>query len=106
MRQRVPLALGSRGKQELAGAARDAEGERRHVARDEPHDVADREHGRHGAARRVDPERHVGVWVLVGEREQLRGEHGAVVVVEDAVKDEHAALHEGKPELFCEDRDL
>jgi len=48
----------------------------------------------------------VGVWVLVGEREQLRGEHGAVVVVEYAVKDEHAALHEGKPELFCEDGDL
>ncbi len=44
--------------------------------------------------------------VLVGEREELGGEQGAVVVVEHAVEDEHAPLEQGEPESFGEDGDL
>ena len=35
-------------------------------------------------------ERHVGVRVLVGEGEELGREQRAVIVIEDAVEDEHA----------------
>ena len=94
MRQREPLALGPGREQELPGTAGDAERERRHVARNEPHDVADREHRRHRAAGRVDPQRDVRVLVLVGQREELGGEQGAVVVVEHPVEDEHPPLQQ------------
>ena len=47
VRQREPLALGAGREQELPGAAGQPEGQRGDVARHEPHDVADGEHGRH-----------------------------------------------------------
>jgi hypothetical protein len=80
--------------------------EGRYVAGEQPHDVADGEHGWNRPAGGVDPERDVGVGVLVGEGEELGREQGAVVVVEDAVEHEHAPLAEGEPELFGEDGDL
>jgi hypothetical protein len=86
------LPFGACREQELPGAAGDAEGHRRHVARDEPHDVPDREHRRDRPARRIDPQRDVGVGVFVGERQQLSREQGPVVVVEDSVQDQNASL--------------
>lgn len=105
VRQRPPLARGSRREQELPRAAGEAEGEGGDVVGDEPHDVADREHRRHGAAGRVDPEGDVGDGILCGEREQLRHQQRAVVVVEHAVEHEHAFVEQGAARFGAELRD-
>jgi hypothetical protein len=50
VRQREPLALDAGRQQELPGAAGQPERQGRDVARHEPHDIADGEHGRHRSA--------------------------------------------------------
>jgi len=94
MRQRPPLAGCARRQQELARAAGQSDRERRHVARHEAHEVAQRQHRRHRAARGVDPQGDVGCGIRGGERHELGGEQRAVVVVENAVEHEHALLVE------------
>ena len=106
VRQRPALALRPRREQELPGAAREPERERRDVVRDQPHHVADREHRRHRSAGRVDPQGDVGCLVLGREREQLRRDQGAVVVVERAVEHEHALVEQLAPRLGAELGDL
>ena len=106
VRQRPTLARRARRQQELPGAAGEPERERRHVVGDQPHHVADREHRRHRAARRVDPQGDVGCLVLGREREQLRRDQRAVVVVERAVEHEHALVEQLAPRLGAELGDL
>ena len=54
----------------------------------------------------MDPERDVGCLVLGREREQLRRDQGAVVVVERAVEHEHALVEQLAPRLGAELGDL
>ena len=60
----------------------------------------------HRAAGRVDPQGDVGCLVLGGEREQLRRDQRAVVVVERAVEHEHALVEQLAPRLGAELGDL
>src|SRR5689334_21314351 len=106
VRQREPLALGAGREQELPGAAGQPEGQGGDVARYEPHDVADGEHGRHRTAGGVDPQRDAGAGVLGGEREQLGGEQRAVVVVEYSVEHEYPPQQQLLPDPLAEQGDL
>ncbi len=106
MRQRPPFALRARRQQELPRAARESERERRDVVRDQPHHVADREHRRHRSARGVDPQGDVGCLVLRREREQLRRDQRAVVVIERPVEHEHALVEQLASRFGAELRDL
>ena len=55
---------------------------------------------------RVDPQRDVGCLVLGRERQQLRRDQRAVVVVERAVEHEHALVEQLAPRLGAELGDL
>jgi hypothetical protein len=102
VRQREPLALGAGREQELPGAAGQPEGQRGDVARHEPHDVADGEHGRYRTAGGVDPQRDIRAGILGGEREQLGGEQRAVVVVEYSVEHEYPPQQQLLPDPLAE----
>ena len=106
VRQREPLAPGPGREQELPGAAGQPQRQGGDVARHQPHDVADGEHGRHRAAGGVDPQRDVGDGVLGGQREQLRHQQRAVVVVEHPVEHQHPAQQQLLPGPLAELRNL
>ena len=88
MRQRQTLTRGAGREQELPCAAGESERHGAHVGRDESHHIADREHGGHGTAGGVNPQGDIVIGIG-GEREQLRDEDGAVVIVECAVEHQH-----------------
>jgi hypothetical protein len=104
MRQGEALARRARRQQELPRTARQAQGQRRHVARHQPHHVADRQHRGHRAARRVDPQRDVLAGILARQREHLGRQHRPVVVVEHAVEDQNPLAEEPFAEPVVEQR--
>jgi hypothetical protein len=101
--QREPLALGPGREQELPGTAGQPEGQRRDLARHEPHHVADGEHGRHRSAGGVDPQGDIGGGVLRGQREQLRREQRPVVVVEHPVEHTDPLVQQLVPHALAEE---
>ena len=94
MRQREPPPLRAGRQQELARTGRPAEYQRGHLARDQPHHVTDRQHGRHRPAGGVDPQRDPGVRIGGGQRQQLRHQQRPVVVVKRIVEHENALVQQ------------
>lgn len=63
---------------------------------------ADRQHRRYRPAGGVDPQCDVRIGILVGQGHELGDQQRAIVVVQDAVQDEDAALEESEPRSFGE----
>ena len=81
VRQRVALALGARGEQELTHRGRHTHRVGGDVARCQHHGVVDRHAGADRAARRVDVEVDVLGGVLGGQQQNLRAQPVGDVVV-------------------------
>ena len=90
VRQRVALALGARGEQELAHRRGHAHRVGGDVARREHHRVVDRHAGADRAAGRVDVEVDVLGRVLGGQQQDLRAQPVGDVVVDLGTQEDDA----------------
>src|SRR5919201_1453050 len=99
VRQRHPLSFRAAGKQQRAHRHRRADADGLHVGLDELHRVVDREPVVHGAARRVDVDRHVLVGVLRLQVEELGDDQVGDLVVDWGSEEDDALVQESRVDV-------
>ena len=93
VRQAEPLALGARAEQECTHTGLQADAVRRHVRLDKIHGVINRHAVIDAAARAVDVERDIRLWINVRQVQQLR-HHAIGGMLVDLLAEENDPLIE------------